>query len=99
MAKYWCSWLVGMRGGSSRAICSIMFGGVCDRFHKLRDSSPRSQFVPNRPEIVKDGFAERLFQEWNAGRSACSLFRADRALNQFDVTITPFLQSFIEIGH
>ena len=28
-----------------------------------------------------------------------SLFRADGALDQFDVAITPLLQSFVEIGH
>src|SRR5207237_9136196 len=36
MAKYWLPWLVGMPAESSLAICSMMFGGVFDRFPKLR---------------------------------------------------------------
>lgn len=36
MQKYWLPWLVGMPTESALAICSIMFGGVLDRFPKLR---------------------------------------------------------------
>ncbi len=36
MAKYWLPWLVGMPAETSRAICSMIFGGVFDRFPKLR---------------------------------------------------------------
>jgi aminocarboxymuconate-semialdehyde decarboxylase len=36
MAKYWLPWLVGMPGETSRAICSMIFGGVFDKFPKLR---------------------------------------------------------------
>ena len=36
MAKYWLPWLVGMPAESSLAICSMMFGGVFERFPKLR---------------------------------------------------------------
>jgi len=36
MAKYWLPWLVGMPAETSLAICSIMFGGVFERFPKLR---------------------------------------------------------------
>lgn len=36
MAKYWLPWLVGMPAESSLAICSMIFGGVFDRFPKLR---------------------------------------------------------------
>ncbi|PYL55272.1 MAG: 2-amino-3-carboxymuconate-6-semialdehyde decarboxylase [Verrucomicrobia bacterium] len=36
MLKYWLPWLVGMPAESSLAICSMMFGGVFDRFPKLR---------------------------------------------------------------
>ncbi len=36
MRKYWLPWLVGMPAETSRAICSMMFGGVFDRFPKLR---------------------------------------------------------------
>src|SRR5438477_7265678 len=54
----------------------------------------RSHFVSNRPEIVKDRFEERLLQERHARRSTRAFFGSDRALNQFDVAIAPFLQSF-----
>ncbi len=36
MTKYWLPWLVGMPAEESRAICSMIFGGVFDRFPKLR---------------------------------------------------------------
>ncbi len=36
MPKYWLPWLVGMPAETALAICSMMFGGVFDRFPKLR---------------------------------------------------------------
>src|SRR5436190_2540762 len=36
MEKYWLPWLVGMPGETSRAICSMIFGGVFEAFPKLR---------------------------------------------------------------
>jgi aminocarboxymuconate-semialdehyde decarboxylase len=36
MAKYWLPWLVGMPAETSLAICSMIFGGVFDKFPKLR---------------------------------------------------------------
>ncbi len=36
MEKYWLPWLVGMPAETSRAICSMIFGGVMERFPKLR---------------------------------------------------------------
>ena len=36
MKKYWLPWLVGMPAETSRAICSMLFGGVFDKFPKLR---------------------------------------------------------------
>jgi aminocarboxymuconate-semialdehyde decarboxylase len=36
MPKYWLPWLVGMPAESSLAICSMMLGGVFERFPKLR---------------------------------------------------------------
>ncbi len=36
MQKYWLPWLVGMPAETSRAICSMIFGGVFDHFPKLR---------------------------------------------------------------
>jgi aminocarboxymuconate-semialdehyde decarboxylase len=36
MEKYWLPWLVGMPAETCRAICSLIFGGVLERFPKLR---------------------------------------------------------------
>src|SRR5246500_5562935 len=36
MPKYWLPWLVGMPAETSLAICSLIFGGVFERFQKLR---------------------------------------------------------------
>jgi len=36
MQKYWLPWLVGMPAETCRAICSLIFGGVIDRYPKLR---------------------------------------------------------------
>jgi aminocarboxymuconate-semialdehyde decarboxylase len=36
MPKYWLPWLVGMPAETSLAICSMLFGGVFERFPKLR---------------------------------------------------------------
>ena len=36
MPKYWLPWLVGMPAESSRAICSLIFGGVLERLPSLR---------------------------------------------------------------
>jgi aminocarboxymuconate-semialdehyde decarboxylase len=36
MPEYWLPWLVGMPAETSLAICSMMFGGVFERFPKLR---------------------------------------------------------------
>lgn len=36
MKKYWLPWLVGMPAETSRAVCSMLFGGVFDAFPKLR---------------------------------------------------------------
>jgi len=36
MAKYWLPWLVGMPAETSRAACSMIFGGVLERLPKLR---------------------------------------------------------------
>ena len=36
MPKYWLPWLVGMPAETSLAICSLIFGGVFERFPKLR---------------------------------------------------------------
>lgn len=36
MQKYWLPWLVGMPAETSRAICSMIFGGVMEKFPALR---------------------------------------------------------------
>lgn len=36
MGKYWLPWLVGMPAETSRAICSMIFGGVFEKFPNLR---------------------------------------------------------------
>ena len=36
MKKYWLPWLVGMPAETSRAICSMIFGGVFERLPNLR---------------------------------------------------------------
>ena len=36
MQRYWLPWLVGMPAETSRAICSLLFGGVFERLPKLR---------------------------------------------------------------
>lgn len=36
MQRYWLPWLVGMPAETSRAICSLIFGGVFEKFPKLR---------------------------------------------------------------
>ena len=36
MQKYWLPWLVGMPAETSRAICSMIFGGVFEKFSKLK---------------------------------------------------------------
>ena len=36
MPKYWMPWLVGMPAEQSRAACALIFGGVLERFPKLR---------------------------------------------------------------
>jgi len=36
MPKYWLPWLVGMPAETSRAICSMIFGGVFEEFKDLR---------------------------------------------------------------
>lgn len=36
MEKYWLPWLVGMPAETSRAVCSMIFGGVFEKFPDLR---------------------------------------------------------------
>ncbi len=36
MQRYWLPWLVGMPAETSRAICSLIFGGIFEKFPRLR---------------------------------------------------------------
>lgn len=36
MGKYWLPWLVGMPAETSRAICSLIFGGILERWPRVR---------------------------------------------------------------
>jgi len=36
MEKYWLPWLVGMPGETSRAICSLIFGNVLERYQNIK---------------------------------------------------------------
>jgi aminocarboxymuconate-semialdehyde decarboxylase len=36
MSRYWLPWLVGMPAETTRAICSMIFGGIFERLPKLR---------------------------------------------------------------
>ena len=36
MKKYWLPWLVGMPAETTRAICSMIFGGIFEKFPNLR---------------------------------------------------------------
>ncbi|GIY66348.1 2-amino-3-carboxymuconate-6-semialdehyde decarboxylase [Caerostris extrusa] len=36
MSKYWLPWLVGMPAETTTAICSVIFGGVLERFPNLK---------------------------------------------------------------
>lgn len=36
MSKYWLPWLVGMPAEISRAICSMIFGGIFEKYNKLK---------------------------------------------------------------
>lgn len=64
MKKYWLPWLVGMPAETTRAICSLIFGGVMERFSKIRFNFAHAggSFIPTigriehgfhcRPDLV-----------------------------------------------
>jgi aminocarboxymuconate-semialdehyde decarboxylase len=65
MEKYWLPWLVGMPAETSRAMCSLIFGGVLERLPNLRFllSHAGGSFIPTigriehgfncRPDLVQ----------------------------------------------
>ncbi|MCG8574205.1 MAG: amidohydrolase [Flavobacteriales bacterium] len=80
MEKYWLPWLVGMPAETSRAMCSLIFGGVLERLPNLRVllSHAGGSFIPTigrvehgfncRPDLVaidnKRNPREYLSQFW-----------------------------------
>ncbi len=54
MNKYWLPWLVGMPAEISRAICSLIFGGVFERYPKLKVCFAHGggSFLPTLARIV-----------------------------------------------
>lgn len=51
------------------------------------------------PQVGKHRQEQRLLQEFDPERAACSLLAADGSLHKLDVAIAPFLQALVEIGH
>ena len=53
MEKYWLPWLVGMPAETSRAVCSLIFGGVFERLPNLRvmASHAGGSFIPTLGRI------------------------------------------------
>lgn len=64
MKKYWLPWLVGMPAETSRAICSLIFGGILERWPEIRFNFAHAggSFIPTigriehgfncRPDLV-----------------------------------------------
>lgn len=55
--------------------------------------------MPNGPEVWECGFEEGFLEEGDAERSPGSMFGADGSFDQFDMAVTPFLETLIEVGH
>jgi aminocarboxymuconate-semialdehyde decarboxylase len=60
MKRYWLPWLVGMPAETSRALCSMLFGGIFDRFPGLRVNFAHAggSFLPTLGRI-EHGFNSR----------------------------------------
>jgi aminocarboxymuconate-semialdehyde decarboxylase len=60
MQKYWLPWLVGMPAETSRAICSMLFGGVFEKFKNLRIAFAHGGgSFPSTIGRIAHGFEER----------------------------------------
>ena len=60
MNKYWLPWLVGMPAETSRAICSMIFGGIFEKFPNLRVAFAHGGgSFPHIIGRVEKGFLER----------------------------------------
>jgi len=60
MQKYWLPWLVGMPAETSLAVCSMIFGGIFERFPKLRVAFAHGGGAfPATIGRIEHGFKER----------------------------------------
>jgi aminocarboxymuconate-semialdehyde decarboxylase len=60
MTKYWLPWLVGMPAETSRAICSMIFGGIFEKFPRLRVAFAHGGgSFPSTIGRIEHGFNER----------------------------------------
>ena len=60
MNKYWLPWLVGMPAETSRAICSMIFGGILEKFPNLRIAFAHGGgSFPHIIGRIEKGFLER----------------------------------------
>ncbi len=60
MNQYWLPWLVGMPAETSRAICSMIFGGIFQKFPKLRVAFAHGGGTfPYTLGRIEKGFLER----------------------------------------
>ncbi len=60
MNQYWLPWLVGMPAETSRAICSMIFGGIFEKFPKLRVAFAHGGGTfPYTLGRIEKGFLER----------------------------------------
>tara|TARA_Y100000996_G_C22527989_1_gene645248 strand:+ start:280 stop:1278 length:999 start_codon:yes stop_codon:yes gene_type:complete len=60
MSKYWLPWLVGMPAETSRAICSMIFGGIFEKFPGLRIAFAHGGgSFPHIIGRIEKGFLER----------------------------------------
>ena len=60
MNQYWLPWLVGMPAETSRAICSMIFGGIFEKFPKLRVAFAHGGgSFPYTLGRIEKGFLER----------------------------------------
>lgn len=60
MKKYWLPWLVGMPAETSRAICSMIFGGIFEKFPNLKVAFAHGGGIfPYTLGRIEQGFLQR----------------------------------------
>ena len=72
MKKYWLPWLIGMPAETSRAICSMAFGGIFEKFPKV--SSFAFYVLCAFTHICKISFHALYFKIFNTMQSVVSSF-------------------------